>query len=180
MENLAFSVEDVMYAVKLEANCPKQNDKINEVSNTTPTYADHEHVLMADMCKQYNELKNNTWLCDSGATCHLSVYDIVKINETAILGDGTGLKITKKGKLNMKVGQDDGSTCYLILDVKVMAEVAQQLLSLTTLMQEGWEMKTVQSNSLIKSTIELQCDNKRFKVDQIIALCTGKLRKVSA
>ena len=49
-----------------------------------------------------------------------------------------------------------------------MPEVAHQLLSLTMLMQEGWEMKTVQSDNLIKSTIELPCDNKRSKVDQII------------
>ena len=35
-------------------------------------------------------------------------------------------------------------------------------------MQEGWEMKTVQSNNPIKSTIELQHENKKFKVEQII------------
>ena len=43
-------------------------------------------------------------------------------------------------------------------------------------------MKTVQSNNPIKSTIELQHDNKRFKVDQIIksgelALMGVKLNK---
>ena len=36
------------------------------------------------------------------------------------------------------------------------------------LMQEDWEIMTVQSNNPIKTTIELQHDNKRFKVDQII------------
>ena len=87
-------------------------------------------------------------MCDSRATCHLTndstgVYDIVKKNEMAVIDDGNGLKIIKKGKLYMKVGQNDGSTCNSTLDVKVMSEVAHQLLSLTMLMQEGWEMKTV-------------------------------------
>ena len=49
-----------------------------------------------------------------------------------------------------------------------MPEVSHHLLSLTMLMQEGWKVMTVQSNNPIKSTIEVQCNNKRFKVDQII------------
>ena len=41
---------------------------------------------MVDMLKKYNKLKDYTWLCDSGATCHLTndptgVYDIIEINE---------------------------------------------------------------------------------------------------
>ena len=76
------------------ANCPKQCDKIYIAGDTTD--ANQEHVLMADMLKQYNKLEENTWLCDSGATCHLTndptgVYDIVEINEMAIIGDGNGL-----------------------------------------------------------------------------------------
>ena len=60
------------------------------------TNANQEHVLMADMLKEYNKLKENTWLCDSGARCHLTndstgVYDIVEINEAAIIGGGNGL-----------------------------------------------------------------------------------------
>ena len=109
---------------------------------------DQEHKLMADMLKKYNKLEENTWLCDSGTTCHLmndptGMYDIIKINETAIIGNGNGLEITKKGKLNVKVEQNDGSTCDLTFEVKVMPEVAHQLLSLTMLMQEGWKVMTV-------------------------------------
>ena len=50
------------------ANCPKQSDKINIVGNAMDE--NQEHVLMADMLKQYNKLKDNTWLCDSGAISH--------------------------------------------------------------------------------------------------------------
>ena len=57
--------------------------------------ANQEHVLMADKLKQYNKLEENTWLCDSGATCCLTndstgVYDIIEINEMATTGDGDG------------------------------------------------------------------------------------------
>ena len=84
------------------ANCPKRNDKINVEGNTMDM--DQEYVLMADMLKKYNKLDDSTWLCDSGATCHLTndstgVYNIIKINETAIIGDGNGLKIAKKANL---------------------------------------------------------------------------------
>ena len=43
----------------------------------------------------------------------------------------------------MKVEQNDGSTCDLTFNVKVMPEVAHQLLSLTMLIQEGWKVMTV-------------------------------------
>ena len=135
-------------------NCPKQNDKINVEGNTVDS--DQEHVLMADMLKKYNKLEDNTWLFDSGTTCHLMndpMYDIIKINKTAIIGDGNGLKITKQGKLHMIVEQNDGSTCNLTFDVKVTTEVSHQLLSLTMLMQEGWKVITVWRNYPIKSTI---------------------------
>ena len=70
------------------------------MGNTTDS--DQEHVLVADILKKYNKLKDNTWLCDTGATCHsmndpTGVYNIMKINETAVIGDGNGLKITEKG-----------------------------------------------------------------------------------
>ena len=86
--------------------------------------SDQEHVLIADMLKKYNKLDENTWLCDSGATCHLmndptGVYNIIEINETAIIGDGNGLKIMKKGQFDIKVKQNDGSTCDLAFDMKV-------------------------------------------------------------
>ena len=128
------------------ANCPKQKEKINVVGNTMDS--DQEHVLVADMLKKYNKLKDNTWLCDTGAICHLTndprgLYNIIKINETARIGDGNGLQITKKGKLDMKVEQNDGSTCDLTFDVKVTPELAHQLLSLTMLMQKGWKIMTV-------------------------------------
>ena len=71
------------------------------------------------------------------------VYDIIEINETAIIGDGNWLKITKEGKLNVKVEQNNGSTWDLTFDVKVTPEVAHQLLSLTMSMQEGWKIMTV-------------------------------------
>ena len=68
----------------------------------------------------------------------------------------------------MKVEQNDGSTCDLTFNVKVAPEVAHQLLSHTMLIQECWEITAVKRNNPIKSTIELQCNSKRFKVDQII------------
>ena len=97
--------------IKTAPGCPKQNDKITVAGNTTDS--DQEHVLVADMLKKYNKLEDNTCLCDSGSTCHLTndptgVYNIIEINETAIIGDGNGLKITKKGKLNVKVEQSNG------------------------------------------------------------------------
>ena len=46
--------------------------------------SDQEHVPVPDMLKKYNKLEDDTWLCDSGATCHLTndpagVYNIIEI-----------------------------------------------------------------------------------------------------
>ena len=45
------------------------------------------------------------------------------------------------------------STCNLTFNVKVVPEVAHQVLSLTMLTQEGWKIITVQSDNPIKSAI---------------------------
>ena len=127
--------------------------------------SDQAHALVAYMWKKYNKLEDITWLCGSAATGHLTndstaVYNIINIHETAIIGDGNGLKITKKGKLDVKIEQSNGSTCNLTFDVKEAPEVAHQLLSLKMLMQEGWKIMTVWSNNQIKGTIILQHDKK--------------------
>ena len=72
------------------------------MGNTTDL--DQAQVLMADMLNKNNKLKDNTWLYDSGTTCHFTndptgVYDIIKVNETAITGDGNGLKLPRKANL---------------------------------------------------------------------------------
>ena len=126
------------------------------MGNTTDE--NQEHVLMADMLKQYNKLEENTWLCDSGAACHLTndstgVYDIIKINEMAIKGDGIGLKIIKKGKLDVNVGQNNGSTYNLTLDVKVASCTSIVKPHNVDARRLGDEDCT--NNNPIKSTIEL-------------------------
>ena len=45
--------------------------------------------------------------------------------------------------MDVKVKQNNGSTCDLTFDMKVTPEVAHQLFSLTMLMQEGWKVTTV-------------------------------------
>ena len=54
-----------------------------------------------------------------------------------------GIKITKKSKLDVKVMQNDSSTCELTFDMKVTLEVTHQLLSPTMLVQKGWIVMTV-------------------------------------
>ena len=46
--------------------------------------SDQEHVPVPDMLKKYNQLEDDTWLCDSGGTCHFTndpagVYNIIEI-----------------------------------------------------------------------------------------------------
>ena len=42
----------------------------------------------------------------------------------------------------MNVEQNNGSTCDLTFDVKVVSKIAHQFLSITMLMQEGWKVMT--------------------------------------
>ena len=71
MVYVSISLGDVICAVNLDTKqlTAVRNDKINVVGNAMDL--DQEHVLVADMLIKYNKLEDNTWLCDSGATCHL-------------------------------------------------------------------------------------------------------------
>ena len=80
------------------------------------------------------------------ATCRPIRWDppnlVVWENSRAIIGNGDGLEITKKGKLDVKVDPSNGSTCDITFNVKVTPEVAHQFLSLTMLIQKGWKVIT--------------------------------------
>ncbi len=155
-------------------NCPYREEKVNMTNNNRVKGNNgQEHILMARTVESYDKLSKNTWLCDSGATCHLTnddsgLYDVQEVNEVAVIGDGKGLNISKKGKIDVLVQQKDGSECTLTLNVKVSEEIVHQLLSLTMLLQEGWSMNSVPSNTPMKNTLLLKKRNKTFKIDQVI------------
>ena len=58
-------------------------------------------------------ISNNTWLGDSGASCHLSksdkgMFNIKKINSGIKLGNGKSLIATKIGDMERSIVQKDG------------------------------------------------------------------------
>ena len=66
-------------------------------------------------------ITKNTWIGDTGASCHMmntdvSMYDVKKISSPVTVGDGRTMTATKIGKWKSTIVQVDGSTQDIILE----------------------------------------------------------------
>jgi hypothetical protein len=90
-------------------NCPtkKKNEVQNEVAQVSREYdvalvrIESETVLTSHGS---NNIPDNLWIADSGASCHVAyndigMFDTAYSNSHIIVGGGTKLPIVKKGKL---------------------------------------------------------------------------------
>ena len=75
---------------------------------------------------ELDELNKNTWIADSGASCHMTndvsnMYNIQEINDSVTIGSGKPLQVTKMGSIDAIVHQRDGTTKEIVLkEVKVV------------------------------------------------------------
>jgi hypothetical protein len=78
-----------------------------------------------------DDFKNkNLWICDTGASCHMTgslegLSNIKNIDQKVILGDGRDLKAEKIGDLRLKISNNNS---YVVLkDVKVVPDLKVNL-----------------------------------------------------
>ena len=67
------------------------------------------------------EFSRDTWLADSGASCHMGnsddgMFDATVIDEPITLGNGKALRATKVGKLRRTIKQCNGDTMDIVLE----------------------------------------------------------------
>ena len=114
----------------------------------------------------------NTWVADSGASCHMTnddsdMFDVSAIDEHITIGDGKRLKATRKGKIRRMVRQKDGTTLKVTLEVKYVPDLWTNLFSLTKAMATGSKLG---NDDLV---IKVSKDGKTVKFDKIFKTKAG-------
>ncbi|MGL5934164.1 MAG: hypothetical protein ACRCZI_00925 [Cetobacterium sp.] len=90
------------------------------------------------------DFSRDTWLADSGASCHMGnsdvgMIDAKPIDEPITLGNGKTLRATKVGKLQCTVKQSNGDTVDIILDgYKCVPGLHMNLFSVVQALDGGW------------------------------------------
>jgi len=114
----------------------------------------------------------NTWIAESGATCHMTNSDVdmtgVKIiDEFVKIGNGKEMRATKIGYVTRMVKQRDGISKKVTLEVKYVPDLWINLFSLTKPLENGSKL----GNDGIHITISK--GNTTIKFDKILKTKTG-------
>jgi len=114
----------------------------------------------------------NTWITDSGVSCHMTnsdkdMTDAKIIDEFVKIGNGKEMRATKIGYITRMVKQRDGITKKVTLEVKYVPDLWINLFSLT----EPLENESKLGNDGIYITISK--GNTTFKFDKILKTKTG-------
>ena len=172
------------------SKCNKKAESANSAQETKQQQV-QEHVMftMEEILNQeidrvqeieeanlvFDKFDNDIWIGDTGATSHMTfdskgMYDLEEMSGQVIVGNGKGVKITHRGKLDVKIKQKDGSENKMTLqNVKVVPELGHNLISLTTLMMKGWTFKSESGKN--KTTLGITVSNEKgdnFKLDRIL------------
>jgi hypothetical protein len=117
----------------------------------------------------------NTWIADSGASCHMGptddgMYDTTEIDNPIKIGNGRTLRAIKIGKLKKTIKQNDGSTLDIMLEeYKHVPSLQMHLFSITKALDAGWQL----GNDGVK--IILRKGSNKVTFDRIMKTDRGKL-----
>ena len=92
------------------------------------------------------EFSSNTWIGDSGASCHMTnddsgMFETNEIHEEITIGNGKPMIATKVGKIKVDLVQNDGSTHqFTMVNVKYVPELFCKLFSVTVALDKGFQL----------------------------------------
>ena len=119
------------------------------------------------MGSKWPRMRNNIWLDNSGASCHMcnddtNMFDWTPIDSHIKIGDGKYMSATKIGKLKLTVVQASGSKQEItIQEVQYVPTLAINLFSITKALDNGWKI----SNE--KLLVSLTKNNARLTFDTV-------------
>ena len=105
----------------------------------------------------YFLFKKNTWIRDSGTSCHITnndtgLYDIININKS-VQGSSSIMPAMKKDKLLVIVLQVNGAEqIYTLWPVKFCPTAGANLFSLTCKLSQGNKISSDQLNNIVINT----------------------------
>ena len=150
-----------------EAYCEEKDDHnaVNIILDSDETIADDDD-------------KWETWLGDSGASCHVSNHDkalvnvVMGSNDKVVVGDSRKCMVTKKGNLQLISKSDD---IVELLNVRIVKEIEKNIISIGKLLNDGWNLEGC-SKRLIVTRRDVRLIFIRNSID---GLYYTKLRRMS-
>jgi hypothetical protein len=183
--------------------CPtkKQKETTNEVAQVTRDYeialVGVEKVNEAAFAnKGSDEIPENLWIADSGASCHVAykdigMFDTAYSNSYIVVGGGTKLPIVKKGKARISFEGRDGKFREVILhDVSLVPKMGMNLFSMNraldsgaSMFSEGKALVITKENAELFFNTKVQVGNSfllasNTKVDPNRALITSERKEI--
>ena len=117
--------------------------------------------------QDYSPMNANIWIADSGASTHMTnsldgLVETVKCNSAVTVGDGKALICEKIGKKIGHIKTRNGKNMKVVLDkVRYIPELYCNLLSITKVMQQGYELRGDKSGMWIeKEKVKIIFDKK--------------------
>ena len=166
----AFDVNDDARANdQANSETPKASDHKNKGDNEI----DEISISQFNFGAQDVGFSDNTWIGDSGASCHMTnsdegMFDWKRIDEEITIGNGKPMKATKVGSLRLESIQKDGSMrSFKMTNVKYIPELYCKLFSVTTALDKGFHLGNK------GRMIYLQKGDFRLEFDKIFETKTG-------
>jgi hypothetical protein len=156
----------------------KRNKKVNSLEYNSwniDAYNDNvpDHGLAANSCNY--RFTKDTWIADSGASCHMGptdegMFDVTAIDNPIMIGNGRSLRATKIGKMKKTVKQVDGKSLDIVLEeYKHVPSLQMHLFNVTKALDAGWKL----GNDGIKIT--LKKGPHRVVFDRVMKTDCGRL-----
>ena len=134
-------------------NCPeKKNESANNAQQNEDT--DEEYAMVCCYSAKINE--NSAWIADTGASTHMcknlhELSNLRSVNQTVQVGNGQRIKCTQAGtwKGVYKVNTSEEFNIKLE-NVLYVPGLMQNLLSLTQVVEKGWELQGTKGNMRVQ------------------------------
>ena len=138
--------EILLHATEIEeANVDRKGDARHKNKNEIEKGKGLSELLVNFGAKEV-ALSENTWIGDSGASCHMTnddngMFDCKQIDEDIMIGNGKPMKATKVGLIRLETMQQDGSIrSFTMTNVKFVPELYCKLFSVTTALDKGFQI----------------------------------------
>ena len=129
----------------VKTDCPDNKEKKKE-DDTGMTAVESEVALMASRNGNSNEYDMDTWIGDTGATCHMTndfegLFDIKTSDSSVQIGNGNNMSANAVGKYRGTIIQKDGKKMNVVLeDVCYVPDLVCNLFSVTAALSKGWTL----------------------------------------
>ena len=149
----------------IRKDCPKGTNENESANKANEDDSDEEVALICRSTtnKALNKTKGSTWVADTGASGHMcnnidELTDIKSVNKSIEVGNGSKIACTKMGTWKGIYKTKEGKEVQMKLrNVMYVPGLKSNLLSLTVVMNEGWELKGT------RGIMGIEKDKKRFE-----------------